>query len=82
MANQTPYMTNQYVLVGITVGVFFAGLGVGYTIFQSYNQPNFAMMTPQQMQQMMNNPQAMNTWMNTMMQNPQHMNQWMMQNPP
>jgi plastocyanin len=49
------------------------------------------MMTPQQMQQMMNNPkqmtqwhqtmmnnpQAMNNWMNTMTNNPQMMNQWM-----
>lgn len=83
-------MTNQALLIGVAIGVFFAGLGVGYAIFQA-NQPNFASMTPQQMQQMMNNPQmmtqwhqtmmnnpqAMNSWMNTMMQNPNMMNQWM-----
>ena len=67
-------MVSQAILIGIAVGVFFAGLGIGYAAFQSYNQPNFAMMTPQQMQQMMNNPQEMNQWM---MQNPQMMNQWM-----
>ena len=77
-------MVSQAILIGIVVGVFFAGLGVGYTVFQSYNQPNFAMMTPQQMQQMMNNPQMMTQWHQTMMNNPQAMNSWMntmMQNP-
>lgn len=90
-------MVNQALLIGITAGVFFAGLGIGYAAF-SANQPNFANMTPQQMQQMMSspqlmaqwhqtmmdNPQAFNSWMGMMMQNPQHMNQMMgtmMQNP-
>ena len=70
-------MVSQVILIGIAVGVFFAGLGVGYAVFQSYNQPNFAMMTPQQMQQMMNNPQAMNKWMGTMMNNPNFQQQYM-----
>ena len=77
-------MVSQAILIGIAVGVFFAGLGVGYAAFHSYNQPNFAMMTPQQMQQMMNNPQMMTQWHQTMMNNPQAMNSWMntmMQNP-
>ena len=77
-------MVSQTILIGIAVGVFFAGLGVGYAAFQSYSQPNFAMMTPQQMQQMMNNPQMMTQWHQTMMNNPQAMNSWMntmMQNP-
>lgn len=90
-------MVSRSMLAGIAVGVFFAGLGVGYGVFYS-TQTNFAHMTPQQMQQMMNNPQMMSQWhqtmmndpqafdgwMNTMMQNPQHMNQLMntmMQNP-
>lgn len=76
-------MTNQIIWIGITVGVFFAGLGVGYAMFYSA-QPNFMHMTPQQMQQMMNNPQFMNQWHQHMMQNPQLMNQWtntMIQNP-
>jgi hypothetical protein len=76
-------MTN-IVWIGIAVGVFFAGLGIGYAVFQSYNQPNFATMTPQQMQQMMNDPKLMSQWQQTMMNNPQAMNEWMnmmMQNP-
>lgn len=70
-------MASQYVVIGITIGVFFAGLGMGYAIFSQNTSANFMNMTPQQMQQMMNNPQAMNDWMSTMMQNPNAMNQWM-----
>jgi hypothetical protein len=76
-------MVSQYIWVGITIGVFFAGLGIGYAALNS-NQPNFMHMTPQQMQQMMNNPQTMTQWHQTMMNNPQAMNDWMntmMQNP-
>lgn len=76
-------MTNV-IWIGIAVGVFFAGLGIGYAVFQSYNQPNFATMTPQQMQQMMSDPKLMSQWQQTMMNNPQAMNEWMntmMQNP-
>jgi len=58
------------------VGVFFAGLGIGYAVLQSYNQPNFTI-NPQQMQQMMSNPQLMAQWHQTMVTNPQAMNQWM-----
>jgi hypothetical protein len=76
-------MTSQYVWIGIAVGVFIAGIGIGYGIFQSSTTPTY--MSPQQMQQMMNNnPKFMNSWMNTMMSNPQAMQQWhnsMMQNP-
>ena len=76
-------MTNRYVVMGIAIGVFFAGLGIGYAVFYS-TQPNLMYMTPQQMQQMMNNPQMMNQWHQTMMNNPQAFNSWMgmmMQNP-
>ncbi|MBS3922155.1 MAG: hypothetical protein KGZ37_03280 [Nitrosarchaeum sp.] len=69
-------MVSQPILIGIVVGVFFAGLGVGYAILQS-TVPATQMMNQQQMQQMMNDPQAMNQWMNTMMQDPNSMNQWM-----
>lgn len=68
-------MANQYIWVGIAVGVFFAGIGIGYAILQP--QPNFMNMSPQQMQQMMNNPGMMNQWHQTMMNNPQAMNSWM-----
>jgi len=76
-------MTKNVLVIGVAIGVFFAGLGVGYAVFQ-VNQPNFANMNPQQMQQMMNNPQMMSQWHQTMMNNPQVMNNWMntmMQNP-
>lgn len=70
-------MASQGIWIGIAIGVFFAGLGIGYAVFQSSNQLNFANMTPQQMQQMMNNPNMMNNMMGPMMNNPQFMNQWM-----
>ncbi|CAD6517712.1 conserved hypothetical protein [metagenome] len=69
-------MVSQPILIGIIAGVFFAGLGIGYAVLQSA-QPNYSNMTPQQMQQMMNNPQMMNQWHQTMMNDPQTMNNWM-----
>jgi len=73
-------MASQSVLIGITIGVFFSGIGIGYAIFQSAGSSNLMV---QNMQQMMQNPQMMNDWMNTMMSNPQAMQQMhqMMQNP-
>ncbi|WP_100182110.1 hypothetical protein [Candidatus Nitrosotenuis aquarius] len=70
-------MTSQYVWIGIAVGVFFAGLGIGYATFSANQPANFMHMNPQQMQQMMNNPQMMTQWHQTMMSNPQAMNTWM-----
>lgn len=70
-------MTNQYIWIGVTVAVFLAGIGIGYSMVQSSVQPNFNNMTPQQMQQMMNNPQAMNQWHQNMMNNPQEMEKFM-----
>lgn len=32
-------MTNQSIMIGIVVVVFFAGLGVGFTVFQTSEQP-------------------------------------------
>jgi plastocyanin len=75
------------VWIGITVGVFFAGLGIGSAIFMNSYNP-YMMQNPQftnsWMNNMMSNQQMMNTWTNSMLQNPQFMNQWMasmMQNP-
>ena len=69
-------MVSQYVWIGIVVGLFFVGIGIGYSI-----QPNIltvhTMMTPQQMQQMMSNSEQMAQWQQTMMDNPDAMNQWM-----
>ncbi|MDH3339781.1 MAG: plastocyanin/azurin family copper-binding protein [Nitrosopumilus sp.] len=69
-------MVSQGILIGVAVGVFFAGLGIGYTALQS-STPTSAMMNSQQMQQIMNDPQTMNQWHQQMMQNPDAMNQWM-----
>ena len=77
-------MTNKYVAIGIALGVFFAGLGIGYAVFSTNRAANLTYMTPQQMQQMMSNPQFMSQWHQTMMNNPQAFNSWMglmMQNP-
>jgi hypothetical protein len=52
-------MINKSLWIGIAVGVFFAGIGVGYGVLQSTYQPQH-MMSTQQMQQMMNDPQFMN----------------------
>lgn len=46
-------MVTPYLWVGIAVGVFFGGLGIGYAIFQTVSTPQNFMMSPQQMQQMM-----------------------------
>ena len=75
-------MVSQGILIGIAVGVFFAGIGIGYAALQPTTTP--AMMSTQQMQQMMNDPQQMNQWMTTMMNDPQAMQQMhdmMMSNP-
>jgi hypothetical protein len=58
------------------VGVFFAGIGIGYVIFPS-GTPTAPMMNPQQMQQMMNEPDQMFQWHHAMMNDPQVMDSWM-----
>jgi len=72
---------NQSLWIGIAVGAFFAGLGIGIAALQPAYPP---MMTHNQMQQMINDPQAMNQWMNNMMQDPKAMEQFhnmMIENP-
>jgi plastocyanin len=76
-------MTSQYVWIGIIVGVFFAGLGIGYVVFTTIT-PNYIMQNPQLSNQMMSNPQFRSMWTNYMTFNPQAMNDWtntMMNNP-
>lgn len=46
-------MVNQYVLIGIVVGVFFVGLAGVYAIFLNAYQPNVMMTQTQPMQKMM-----------------------------
>ena len=61
-------MVSQEILIGVAVGLFFAGLGIGYAASQSTTSP--MMMSSQQI---MNDHKQMNQWMNIMMGNPQQM---------
>ena len=66
-------MTNQAIWIGIVIGVFFAGLGIGYAAFSM--TPSTLMMGGNQRHQMMNqmisDPQTMTEFMNQMMTNPE-----------
>src|SRR5574337_1179213 len=65
-------MTSNYVLIGITVGVFVAGMGIGYAIFMNTYNPYSMMMQPQFFNQWMSqNPQYVGQWMGYMMSDPQ-----------
>lgn len=78
----------SYFLVAIIVGVFVAGIGIGYAILvNSYNPYTSIMNNPQMFNQMMyQNPQFMQSmmldpqfrqqWLNSMSQNPQLRQQW------
>ena len=46
-------MVNQYLLIGIIVGVFFVGLAGAYAIFLNAYQPDVMMTQTQSMQKMM-----------------------------
>jgi len=74
-------VAKQYLLIGIAVGVFFAGLGIGSMISAPRESPDFMMQSPQYRQQMINqmmqDPQMMNMMMTSMMSNPQTKNQMM-----
>jgi hypothetical protein len=70
-------MVNQAIWIGLVIGVFFAGLGIGYAVFPSSAPVSPMMMTSQQMQQMMNDPNQMTQWHQTMMNDPQVMDRWM-----
>ena len=70
-------MVSQSIWVGIVFGVFFVGIGVSYAVFEANNPSKFMAMTPQQMLQMMNDPQMVQQMMNQMMQDPEVMDQMM-----
>ena len=77
-------MASQAIWIGIAAGVFFAGLGIGYAVFQSSPSSITLESRQQMMAQMMSDPAAMNDWMNQMMANPQAMQKMhdtMMNNP-
>lgn len=74
----------KYVWIGIVVGVFLAGIGIGYAVFINTYNPYSMMGSPSMFNQMMSqNPQYMGQWMGSMMQDPQlrqQMYNYMLQN--
>lgn len=67
-------MVNQYVWLGIAVGVFFIGIAGGYAIFLNAYQPEQMMTQTQLMPKlMMQSPEHRQQMMNQMMQDPQFM---------
>ena len=90
-------MVTQPIWIGITIAVFFVGIGVSYAIFSSTYDPNTMKFANQNMfdQMMSQNPKMMANWMETMMEdaqfhdqamdymakNPEQMNQWMVHDP-
>jgi len=90
-------MARQAIWIGITIGVFFAGVGISYAILSTtYNLNTMKFANQELFEQMMSqNPKMMGNWMETMMQdaqfhdqamdymakNPEQMNQWMIHDP-
>ncbi|MCH8834135.1 MAG: hypothetical protein IIA81_07635 [Thaumarchaeota archaeon] len=90
-------MVSQSVWVGITIAVFFVGIGISYAIFSDTYNPSTMKLANQELfdQMMSQNPKMMVNWMETMMQdeqfhnqamdymvkNPEQMNQWMVHDP-
>jgi len=75
-------MVNNVILIGTIIGVFFVGIGISYGIFSSSQvMQSSMMMTPQQMNQMMHDPDFRNEVMEVMIQDTEHMNQWMLEDP-
>ena len=83
-------MVNQNIWIVIAVGVFVAGIGIGYGIFSSSQvmpssmmggSMNSLMNNPQAMQQMMQDPDIRNEMIELMIQDTDHMSQWMLEDP-
>ena len=74
-------MVNQVILIGIIIGVFFAGLGISYAVFSTTSDPTTMRIASQHAfdQLMSQNPKMSQQWVDSMMQDPQFM-QAMMQN--
>jgi hypothetical protein len=70
-------MVKQALWIGITIGVFFAGIGISYAIFSSTFDPNSMKFRNQELfdQMMSQNPKMSANWMETM--NTPQMQQWM-----
>jgi len=90
-------MARQAIWIGITVAVFFIGVGVSSAFYSATYNPNTMKFANQELfeQMMSQNPKMMVNWMETMMQdaqfhdqmmdymakNPEQMNQWMIHDP-
>lgn len=74
-------MVNRYILFAIVGGVFVAGIGIGFITLHEMTSGsgpmNFGSMSPQQMQQAMQDPEFRQNMINEFRNNPQHMNQMM-----
>jgi len=73
-------MVRQAMWIGITIAVFFIGVGVSSAIFSATEDPNTMKFANQELfdQMMSNNPKMTSQWIESMMQNPQS-NQQMME---
>ena len=63
-------MTRRAVWIGITIGVFFAGIGISFAILSVTYNPSTMKFTNQEIfdQMMSQNPKMMANWMETMME--------------
>ena len=69
-------MVSQYIWIGITVGIFVAGIGIGFAAFQN-SSPGPMMMSPQQMPEMMSDPEFRQQMRDNISQNRQFMQETM-----
>jgi len=85
-------MPSQNIWIGITIGIFFVGLGIGFAVFSNSNQTmnvfhNRSMFNqmmggnPQAMSWMMDDPQLREQMFQQMEQDPDQMMQWMANDP-
>ena len=61
-------MVSQYIWIGITVGVFIAGIGIGFAALQNSSSVPM-MMSSQQMPEMMSDPEFRQHMRDSMGQN-------------
>ena len=69
-------MVSQYVWIGITVGVFVAGIGIGFAALQNSSLSPMGM-SPQQMPELMSDPEFRQQMRDSMGQNRQFMQEMM-----
>jgi len=67
-------MINQYIWIGIVIGVFFVGIGVSYAVFASTNVP-IQMTNEEHIRAMIYDPEIHEAMMKMMMQDEEHAKQ-------